>query len=56
MTIELITDFKTQRIQLLNERLQQQLNELVTSIEDVKELQEIAKIKSNNSFRNNKWW
>jgi hypothetical protein len=45
MTIELITDFKTQRIQLLNERLQQQLNELVASIEDVKELQEIAKIK-----------
>jgi len=45
MTIELITDFKTQRIQLLNERLQQQLNELVASIEDVKELQEITKIK-----------
>ena len=45
MTIELITNFKTQRIQSLNERLQQQLNELVASIEDVKELQEIDKLK-----------
>jgi hypothetical protein len=38
MTLELIGNFKEQRIKLLNERISRSLEELVTSITDVNEL------------------
>lgn len=45
MTLELIGNFKEQRIKLLNEKISRSLGELVTSINDVNELKVLSQLR-----------